>query len=93
MVKTIIFDESNVNWVNNYKINRLSIEQYTRVLYDRLRLKGYVYLDRIYDTFGANWNPEEPNDCIRYGVNQFVLSETHLNDNRFEINIYYQDIL
>lgn len=89
MVKTFIFDEKSPYWSHNYKVNKCFIEMQTRWIYDFIKLQGYVYLDRIYNIFTAYWNPDESNDCIRYGVNDFVMSWTHLGDNRFEIRIYY----
>lgn len=89
MVKTIIFDEKSPYWSHDRKTNIAFIEMQMRWIYDFIKLSGYVYLDRIYNTFTAYWDPDEPNDCIRYGVNDFVLSWTDLGDNRFEIKIYY----
>lgn len=89
MVKTIMFDEKCSHWSDNYYLNMAFIESNTKWLYDIFNYKGYIYLDRIYEIFGAEWNPDEPNGCIRYGVNQFVLSWTNLGHNKFEINIYY----
>ena len=89
MIKTIMFDEKCFHWSDNYDLNRAFIESNTNWLYDIFNYKGYIYLDRIYEVFGAKWNPDEPNDCIRYGVNQFMLSWIHLGHNKFEINIYY----
>ena len=91
MVKTIVFDAKNPCWSCNYDNNKAFIEMQTRWIYNFIKSRGYVYLDRIYDTFKAYWNPDESNDCIRYGngINDFMMSWTHLGDNRFEIRIYY----
>ncbi len=89
MVKTFMFDKMSPYWSHDHEINKMFIEMNTRWLYDFFKLDGYVYLNKIYNIFGAYWNPDEPNDCIRYGVNDFVMSWTDLGDNRFEINIYY----
>ena len=74
MVDTFIFDEMSPYWSNNY---------------DLIKANGYVYLDKIYDNFAVNWNPDKSNDCIRYGINDFMLSWRDLGNSRFEIRIYY----
>lgn len=89
MVKTFIFDAMSPYWSYNHEVNKMFIETQMRWIYDFFKLRGYIYLDRIYDNFTTIWNPDEPNDCIRYGVNDFVMLWTDLGDNRFEIKIYY----
>lgn len=89
MVKTFIFDKTSPYWCQSYEINKIFIEMNAHWLYDFFKSNGYVYLNKIYNTFGAYWDSYEPNDCIRYGSNDFVLSWTDLGGNQFEINIYY----
>ena len=89
MVKTFIFDKMSPYWSHNDEINKQFIETQIRYIYGFIRFQGYVYLDRIYNSFMAYWNPYESNDCIRYGVNEFAISWTDLGDNRYEIKIYY----
>lgn len=90
MVKIFIFDDkTSPYWSHNYEVNKSFIETRIRWIYDFIELKGYIYLDRIYNTFAAHWDPDEPNECIRYGSNDFMLSWEDLGNNRFEIRIYY----
>lgn len=89
MVNTFIFDEMSPYWSNNYNFNKSFIEMQTHWIYDFIKANGYVYLNKIYDTFAVNWNPDESNDCIRYGINDFMLSWRDLGNSRFEIRIYY----
>lgn len=89
MVKTFIFDEKSTYWSHDREVNKSFIQLQIRWIYEYIKLRGYVYLDMIYGTFGDEWNPDEPNDCIRYGVNGFVMSWTDLGNNQFEIKICY----
>ncbi len=89
MVDTFIFDETSPYWSNNYDFNKSFIEMQTHWIYDFIKANGYVYLNKIYDTFAVNWSPDESNDCIRYGINDFMLAWRDLGNSRFEIRIYY----
>ena len=89
MVDTFIFDEMSPYWSNNYDFNKTFIEMQTDWIYDLIKANGYVYLDKIYDNFAVNCNPYKSNDCIQYGINDFMLSWRDLGNNRFEIRIYY----
>lgn len=90
MVKTIKFDEQNYLWMNDYMFNKALIDSRITYIYEVLRNRGYVYLNTIYETFGAGWNPhDDHNDCLMAGSNELVISYKHLNDADFEINISY----
>lgn len=85
---TIIkFDESCAAWT---KINILNYQYLLRTceyLKEVIRAKGYMYLNSIYDAFGAKWNPDWKNICYlnEFGVT-FEVEPT--DDNYFIIKIY-----
>lgn len=88
MVKTIIFDNRSFRWSDNYEVNRMLIECTTQWLYDLFNVRGYMYLNDIYERFGVVWDPHELNECFIKGSNEFTLSWECLKDNVFRINVY-----
>lgn len=88
MMKTIIFDNGSFKWEDDYETNRCTIRSTTRFLYGLFDVRGYMYLNDIYEQFGIAWDPHEYNECFIKGSNSFGLSWEHLKDNAFKINIY-----
>lgn len=88
MMKTIIFDSKSFNWSDNYEMNKCIIEGTVRLLYDLFNIRGYMYLNGIYERFGVAWDPHEVNECFIKGSNDFTLSWERMKDNVFKINIY-----
>ncbi len=52
------FDESNINWVKTPEYNLIFIRQKQNWLNDRLRMKGFVFLNEAYDELGLPWTQE-----------------------------------
>lgn len=54
-----------------------------------LKLRGYIYLNQIYETFGVEWKPIWKNLCYKYGPKrqQIKVSIVQENENGFDINI------
>lgn len=75
MMKTIIFNDRCAYWSKNYMLNKSFIEQQIRYIYDLIRCQGYIYLDKVYELFGAGWDPHEPNGVMIYGENEPVKEE------------------
>ena len=88
MTKTIIFDNGSFKWEDDYETNWCTIKSTTRLLYRSFDVRGYMYLNDIYEHFGIAWDPHEHNECFIKGSNSFALSWEHLEDNAFKINIY-----
>lgn len=72
-------------------VNKTFIWQQINYIRDRIRLKGYIYLNEIYDFFGARWDPHDSNDCLIYseGGDNFTYSIIQLNNTDYTINIRY----
>lgn len=87
-MKTIIFDSKSFKWDDNYETNWCYINNITRLLYGLFNVRGYMYLNDIYERFGIAWDPHELNECFIKGSNSFGLSWEYLKDNVFKINIY-----
>lgn len=91
MLATIKFNNECTNWTTNGIVNKAFICYQIDYVYDRIRLRGYMYLNEIYDLFGARWDPHDSNDCLIYseGKNNFTCSVQQLNDTDYKINICY----
>ena len=91
MLTTINFNNECMNWTTNSIVNRVFIGQQINYMYDRIRFKGYMYLNEIYDLFGARWDPHDSNDCLIYSKNgnNFTCSVQQLNGANYKINICY----
>ena len=89
MTKTIIFDEHCAYCSKDYMFNKSFIDDWIRYIYELIRANGYVYISRIYEIFGAEWDPHEPNVALIYGENEPVISYKHLDGSDFKITICY----
>ena len=51
------------------------------------RLRGYIYINCIYEQLGINWDPKQLNMCyIRNGKEEFIFDICILDDG-FEVHI------
>lgn len=85
----IKFDVTCRGWDKNPEINEAFIKKQREYIIDMLCAKGYVYLNQIYEVFGAEWNPD--NDNIYYRLSDGglgILFEPSKEDNTYLIRIY-----
>ena len=64
-MKTILFDETCTGWTKFVDANVLYLGLQRDYLNDLLIARGYVYLNDIYESLGAKWNPDDENICYR----------------------------
>jgi len=62
MQSSFIFDESSSKYEND-EFNVLFIKAESRYIEDMYKIKGYVYLNTIYESFGLMWDPYKTNTC------------------------------
>ena len=62
---TIIFDVNCVNWSPNGEYNRFYLNTQCQHFQELCKYRGYLYLNYIYETLGAKWNPDWENVCYR----------------------------
>lgn len=91
MVKTINFDKKCVDWSPYGLRNNMFVTNQISYMYYRIRLRGYMYLNEVYDLFGAGWDPHDSNDCLNYGENGFTFTciVQQVNGIDYKINIFY----
>lgn len=53
---------------------------------DLFKVRGYMYMNYIYETFGVEWNPRWENLCFIYDGRPIVFN-TQNNDDGFVIDI------
>lgn len=64
-MKTITIDPTCACWIPNTDILHRHLEVAVNHIADTLRYRGYIYLNQIYEKFGAPWNPDWDNVCYR----------------------------
>ena len=65
-MKTITFDVNCANWSPNGEYNRFYLNTQCQHFQELCKYRGYLYLNYIYETLGAKWNPDWENVC--YGI-------------------------
>ena len=65
MKTIIIFDESSWQWATNPDYNKAFLESCFHYLKDTCDNRGYLYLNRVYESLGLKWNPDNENICFR----------------------------
>lgn len=61
----ITYDENCTGWCKDSTVVQMFLERQREYLRMKLNVKGYLYLEEIYDTIGAPWNPDWENICFR----------------------------
>ena len=61
----IIFDRNSIHWESNKWYNYEFIKHVEHLLTGELLIRGYLYLNEIYQMLGIEWNPDNENLCLR----------------------------
>ena len=86
-MKTIIFDDDSVGWTSDVDLNLEFLKLQAEYINDTLKYRGYVYLNQIYEQFGAKWNPELVNSCYTFGRKGIMFGFEPVEDGRILIYI------
>lgn len=60
---TVIFDEKSPYWSKNFEFNKAFLKSQLMYVRDYYFVKGYMYLEHIYDILGIKWDPCNENTC------------------------------
>lgn len=82
----IDFDSRNPNWKHDYELNHYFIEANERYFNERLRTRGYVLLNEVYEALGAE--PTKEGSIIGW---VFDTSADSITKNVIEFTIYDLD--
>ena len=82
------FDENCTSWDSSHECNQIYLEMQRVCLNEKLRCRGYVYLNEIYEAFGAMWNPDDDNLCYRIECETIEIRFEPLEDGSFLVKIY-----
>lgn len=83
----IIFDDLAYMWTKDKDFNRAFLKHLLEYWKDCLTCRGYIYLDKIYESLGISWDPDDENVCYRKGENvEFSFKECE-DKNSFKIEI------
>lgn len=64
-MKTVTFDANCANWTPNGEYNRFYLNTQCQHFQELCKYRGYLYLNYIYETLGAKWDPDWKNVCYR----------------------------
>lgn len=87
MKTIIIFDERSYKWDKDPDFNRVFLKQSFRHLEDLLKFQGYLYLNRVYEYLGMNWNPDNENICFRKENGPAEFNYELTEENTYKITI------
>lgn len=82
----IRFDSNCLAWVRDLKNNEFFIDRQIEYFTEKLRYKGYLYLNEVYEAFGAAWNPENENVCFR-NADEFLVAIEKISDGGYIIKL------
>lgn len=86
-MKTIIFDETCPAWRLDADYNLLYLRLQAVDIEDLFNLRGYVYLNQIYECFGIGWNPSLVNVCYLLGSRAIEFKFEPVENGRILIHI------
>lgn len=70
------------------EVNLMFIRQQEVYFNDILRVRGYIYLNTIYEMLGVKWDPEWENLCLLYKPNASLKFGIRCaNEDGFDIDI------
>ena len=55
---TEMFGKTNAYWTNNQEYNLLFLKNQRKYTQDKFDVRGYIYMNEIYEAFGLTWHPE-----------------------------------
>lgn len=89
---TIKFDKNNPYFnLSNAQANIVFLQTQEWYLNGLLNLRGYIYMNQIFEHLGFEWNPENENICIKhdftYWPNQIELEINVENDGSIFVTI------
>ena len=64
-MNVITFDTTCARWVPNRESNISFLNMTIGYLRGLHATRGYIYLNQIYEAFGARWNPDWKNICYK----------------------------
>lgn len=86
-MRTIIFDKDAVHWTKNVDYNMSFVKMQGNYLKDLFNVRGYLYLNQIYEKFGVEWNPEDNNDLYLIDDGEITFKFESIDENSILIRI------
>lgn len=84
---TIIFDERSAKWYKHPDLNETFLVKQSDNLIDECEYRGYVYLNRVYEAFGIEWNPDDENICYRRDNGGIELEIVPIDNNSYKVHV------
>lgn len=78
----VVFDETSAYWVNNTEYNKIFLRQQESYMNDKLKAKGHVFLNEVYDALGI------PRTKAGQVVGWIYDEENPLGDNYIDLGVF-----
>lgn len=89
-MKTIIFDEKSTCWFEDAVLNEAFLKTQKNYIIDLYMIRGYVYLNDVYERLGIYWDPNNENVVWIHNGPEFLRFKYELTgDNTFTIKVGY----
>lgn len=87
---TITFNSKTSPYAtHDEKFNHMFVRQHETLLNDLLKVRGYIYMNTIYELLGIRWNPIWDNICLQYKPDKKLrLAIRGSNGDGFDIDIH-----
>lgn len=82
------YDETCDGWNRDPNWCELFLLMQRDYLNEKLKYRGYVYLNEIFESFGAKWNPDDDNLCYRIECWSIEMDFEKLGDGTYLVKIY-----
>lgn len=86
----ILFDKSSFCWTKDLDYNMIFIKRNVAWANDKLKYRGYIYLNEIYEAFGVEWDPLKENQVLIHTGEEYIKFEVaDLTGNRQIIQVIW----
>lgn len=86
MLKIIFNQDTSAYFNESAEYNLMYLKGQESYINELLRIRGYVYLNSIYEVLGVRWDPKWDNACIIYNE-KYIDFGIRKNPGGFELNI------
>ncbi len=85
--ETFIFDSRSCNWTNDSECNMAFIKAVETYLNNLIHVRGYLYLNQIFEALGLPWDPLlMKNECYTFPNHIYVETEPIGIKNSFNVS-------
>jgi hypothetical protein len=85
---TIKFDRNSPYWSGMTNADSQFLMIQGTYLVEQFKHRGYIYLNEVYEAFGAVWNPLKNNVCWIKGADEFLITHRRGEPDNWLITVH-----